>query len=806
MLKKKLVIISDKNDGRECSLGDHLHIGFRLEEFIVRPVKNAVEGPNGSFHVSPRAMELLLALARKPGYVVSRNQLKSLVWGSEQISAAVVTRCVGELRHVLGDNPESPRFIQTIPGRGYRLIPDPLALDIPVNDAGVGVPQSEAADNGSDSLFGFFTDLARRKVYRIAASYLVAAWVILQVADVILDALPLPEYSMTFVVVALAMGFPVAVILAWAFQWTPQGLMVEGRGGHLRALSAGASPGKLVYGIAVASAVGVGIGAYLLTATESTSEVQAPADESIAVLPFVNFSDDKATEYFSDGLTEEVLNVLAQLGDLQVASRTSSFYYKGKDQDIKKIAQTLNVHYVLEGSVRLAGKSMRITAQLIDGTSGFHLWSGTYDRETTDVFAVQSDIARQVARNLKVVMSSNLEEALGKQPTKNFEAYDAYLRGRDYLRRPRNEGNLQNAATQFQQALKLDPAFGLAYAGICETRLRQYEDNPDTRLFEDAEKACNRAMIRDGKSAEVSLALGQLHLLSGQSEQAMAEIDRALALKPRMVEAILARAETLAAQGLPVEAEAEFKRVIEIDPGFGQGYKLLGNFYFHNGLFQEAINNYNEVIKRIPDDWGVYSNLGSAYYLQGDLQSAAEIWLKLAAIKSSPNLFANIGSMYFYLRRFEDAVEMYAKAVELAPNSAQNWGNQGEAYRQIPDGWNKAEAAYNKAITLAEEQFAINPNDYELMVQTAVFYSGLGNFGKAFELLEKARAASSGDYYYYYQAALVYVRAGNPVKAEDALMRAVEMGYPVNLLSVDAGLDPLQGRLRFEALADDGRK
>ncbi len=212
-------------------MGDHLHIGFRLEEFIVRPVKNAVEGPNGSFHVSPRAMELLLALARKPGYVVSRNQLKGLVWGSEQISASVVTRCVGELRHVLGDNPESPRFIQTIPGRGYRLIPDPLALDIPVNDAGVGAPQSEAADNGSESLFGFFTDLARRKVYRIAASYLVAAWVILQVADVILDALPLPEYSMTFVVVALAMGFPVAVILAWAFQWTPQGLMVEGRGG-----------------------------------------------------------------------------------------------------------------------------------------------------------------------------------------------------------------------------------------------------------------------------------------------------------------------------------------------------------------------------------------------------------------------------------------------------------------------------------------------------------------------------------------------------------------------------------------------
>ena len=149
---------------------------------------------------------------------------------------------------------------------------------------------------------------------------------------------------------------------------------------------------------------------------------------------------------------------------------------------------------------------------------------------------------------------------------------------------------------------------------------------------------------------------------------------------------------------------------------------------------------------------------------------------------------------------------MYTKAAELAPHVPENWGNQGEAFRQIPDGWNSAEAAYKKGIELAEEQFAINPKYYELMVQTAVWYSGLGNFDKAFELLEKARVASTEDYYYFYQAALVYVRAGNPVKAEDSLMRAVEMGYPANTLSIDAGLDPLQGRLRFEALVDDGAR
>ena len=237
-----------------------------------------------------------------------------------------------------------------------------------------------------------------------------------------------------------------------------------------------------------------------------------------------------------------------------------------------------------------------------------------------------------------------------------------------------------------------------------------------------------------------------------------------------------------------------------------KAYKTFGNFYYHNGRFDDAIANYNEVIKRIPDDWGVYSNFASAYYMKGDLQSAAEIWLKLAEENEDPTMFANIGSMYFYLRRFEDAVGMYVKAAELTSNVPEYWGNQGEAYRQIPDGWNKAKAAYNKAIALAEEQFLINPNNYDLMTQTAVFYSGLGNFDKAFDLLAKVHAAGNVDYYYYYQAALVYVRAGNPVKAEDALMRAVEMGYPVNLLAVDAGLDPLQGRLRFESLVDESRR
>ena len=784
---------------------DHLHIGFRLNEFIVRPIRNSIDGPGGVQQVPARSMEVLLSLARKPGFVLSRRQLKEQVWGRAEVSSAVITRSVGELRHALGDSADSPRFIQTIPGRGYRLIPEPLPLTAVISETAEEAGGPASVEKQVPTLFGFLSDLAHRKVYRIAASYLVASWVLLQVADVILDALPLPAYSMTFLVVALAMGFPVAIILAWAFQWTPQGLMVESFGGRLRAASAGATPGRLVYMVAGVSAVLVGIGAYLLTSSEAVPEHPLAASESIAVLPFVNFSDSPANEYFSDGLTEEVLNVLAQLGNLQVASRTSSFYFKGKDLDIKEIARALNVRYLLEGSVRLAGDGMRITAQLIDGQNGYHLWSGTYDRKTEDVFAVQSDIARQVARNLKVVLTASLENVLEQVPTENWEAYDAYLRGRDYLRRSNSPENLNNAALQFQQATTLDPAFGLAYAGTCETRLAQYRQNSESSLFEQAEKACNRAMTRDGNSAEVVLALGKLHLLSGQYDLALEEIDRALALKPRWVDARLSRADVLLASGLPGEAEQEMKTAIEIDPGFWEAYNSLGGFYFARGRYEEAVASYQEVIKRTPDNAAAYNNMGAAHYLLGDLQGAAEIWLKSLAIMPTSAMYSNVGSMYFYLRRFNDAVGMYDKAIEMAPDQFLYWGTLGETYRQIPDAWNQAEAAYRRAFELGEAMLVINPDDVEVLSNLAPFYAGAGNFEKAYALLDAAREKKSEDYYYFYNAALVSVRAGNSVKAEDALMKAVELGYPVILLSMDAGLDPLQGRPRFEALVSGGK-
>jgi TolB-like protein/Flp pilus assembly protein TadD len=602
-------------------------------------------------------------------------------------------------------------------------------------------------------------------------------------------------------IVALAMGFPVAVVLAWVFELTPQGVQVDSAGKQRDGGGEVQKVHPVVYAVGAVSALAVGMLAYLLTSGEGRAPDDVSPQESIAVLPFVNMSDSRENEYFSDGLTEEILNVLARIGELRVASRTSAFYFKGKDVELTDIASRLSVRYVLEGSVRLSGATMRVTAQLIDGQSGFHLWSETYDRDSKDIFAVQSDIAQQVARNLKLVLSSASKSALARPPTDNYEAYDFYLRGRDYLRRPQTDDSLDNAIRMFDQAVELDPGFSLAQAGICETRLFQYRRTTAPALFEQAEKACHRALTRAGDAVEVLVALGTLHQVSGQLAEALDEFDKAIAMQPRFAAAHMGRADVLDLAGRAEEAEAAYKEAIEIDRGYWEGFMALGNFYFGNGRYAEAVEQYQEVIRRTPDNASAFSNIGAAYFLMGDFQSAAEIWLKSLEILPSMSSYANVGAMYYYLGRFEDAVRMFQKAIEIAPDRYVAWGGLGDAMIHMPGRRVEALQAYKKAAELVDQALSVNPGDAEAMSEGARYWAALGDHERAAALIEASSALDPRSYYLYYSKAQVLIARGDLALAEESLMRAVELGFQRDLLAVDASLEALKGRPRFEALA-----
>ena len=277
----------------------------------------------------------------------------------------------------------------------------------------------------------FFAELKRRNVFKVAIAYAIVAWLIAQVIAVVHNPLHLPEWFDTAVIVFLIIGFPVALLFTWAFELTPEGVQRTGKLSESTTAAAGD-----------------------ITAT-------APAEQSIAVLPFADMSPDKDQEYFSDGISEELLNSLARIPDLQVRGRTSSFYFKGRNEDLRTISEMLKVEHIIEGSVRKASDQVRITVQLINARTDTHLWSKTYDRDLKDIFAVQEDIAHSIADALEVTLGMG---KLGRMQgmTRNVAAYEDYLTGRSQIRYLDRESYLR-AIEHLERAVSLDPDFGMAW-------------------------------------------------------------------------------------------------------------------------------------------------------------------------------------------------------------------------------------------------------------------------------------------------------------------------------------------------------
>jgi TolB-like protein len=321
----------------------------------------------------------------------------------------------------------------------------------------------------------FLAELKRRNVIRVAIFYGAGAWLVLQVADVLLEILAAPEGSLRLVATLLGLGFPFALILAWVFELTPEGIKRESELDR-DAMSAAQTSRKLDIATIALLVLAIGLLAWDQYADRGTTrDASAPSvapvaadgahDLSIAVLPFVNMSTDPENEYFSEGLSEELLNVLAKIDDFRVAGRTSSFAFKEQTQDLRAIGERLGVANILEGSVRKQGDRVRVTAQLIDARSGYHLWSDTYDRRLDDIFAIQDEIATEVVKALRRTLLAADEAVISQTAKGDVEAYNHYLRGQFHVRL-RTRAGLERALEEFQQAIVVDAQYAPPYAGI----------------------------------------------------------------------------------------------------------------------------------------------------------------------------------------------------------------------------------------------------------------------------------------------------------------------------------------------------
>jgi TolB-like protein/Tfp pilus assembly protein PilF len=426
----------------------------------------------------------------------------------------------------------------------------------------------------------FLAELQRRKVFRVASAYVVAGWIVLQVATTLEGTLNLPDGFDRLVLALLAAGLPIALILAWTFDMTPEGI----RRTHGVGSGVVAAPGAtdvLLAGMVVVVIVAAIAQSFMSDPTDvaATATRKEPQDQeadgraaartadpkSIAVLPFLNLSTDKDTEYFADGLTEEILNVLAQLQDLKVISRTSSFSFKGREVPLPDIARQLGVRHILEGSVRSAGERVRITAQLIDVSTDVHLWSQTYDRNIGDLFAVQDEIATAIATALHLEL--DMTAASRDAPTGNVEAYRSFLKARELFRR-RGEHDLPESIELYKKAIKFDPNFAEAYAGLAASYTS--EGSKDARKFGEFEslavQAAKKALELKPELAQPYAVLGSIACDRLDWAAAFKNGKTAVELDPSDSTALLWLGLTQLAAGHTDEAASSLEKAARIDP------------------------------------------------------------------------------------------------------------------------------------------------------------------------------------------------------------------------------------------------
>ena len=419
-------------------------------------------------------------------------------------------------------------------------------------------------------LNNFFSELKRRNVVRVGIAYAVVSWVILQFVDIIQEMVRFPGWFPQMVLVLLIIGLPIALIFSWAYEVTPEGVKKTEEVDKSKSITHGTGQkiNKLIIGGLVLAVGFLLYDKFMLNPDQPVITEARAAQTSIAVLPFVNMSSDPEQAFFSDGITEEIINVLAKNRALKVAGRTSSFAYKGKDQDLKAIGKDLGVDYLVEGSIRKAGNTVRITAQVINVADGFHLWSETYDRELTDIFAIQDEIARAVSDALQVSFGLGEGENLVTNRTDNMAAYDLYLKAKDALKRRR----IPEALNLSKQVMAMEPDFAPAWAvyaqaeALAPVYIYNFEIVETGGAYGRAEIAAQKALTLDPNSVDALGALANVYRAHLQWSKAEGAYKKALDLDPNSPVILEDYAQFFIAVGKLKEGKPVAEKLAELEP------------------------------------------------------------------------------------------------------------------------------------------------------------------------------------------------------------------------------------------------
>ena len=513
----------------------------------------------------------------------------------------------------------------------------------------------------------FFIELKRRNVFRVAVAYLAGAWLLVEVTDTLFSIYGLPESTARIVVTLLAIGFPITLVLSWIYELTPEGLKLE-KDVDRTLPSPRTDTRRLDRAIIVLLVLALGYFAFdkfVLeparvveiveeAAQQARSEalVESYGEQSIAVLPFVNMSSDPEQEYFSDGISEELLNLLSKIPEFRVIARTSSFTFKGKDVRVPEIARQLNVAHVLEGSVRKAGNRVRITAQLIEARSDTHLWSETYDRGLDDIFAVQDEIAAAISAELKLKLSDSGQRVLAEDKEIDPEIYDAYLRGM-YLINQESMDDRKRGIEILEDVVDHDPQNALAYAGL-GYGYAMLGHSPIPQWMSPASKlASRRALELDDSLAEAHLSVGSLKLYyEWDFSAAETHFRRAIELNPSLASAYFNLSYLVDLYGYPDEALTLAEQAVRLDPLSSATLVNTGALYWVRGRYQRALDYVEKTLQIDPEN-GFAKWLEAVVYLDsGQLDKAMDV---ASTIREDPAWGFSYGLVLARLGRDEEA-------------------------------------------------------------------------------------------------------------------------------------------------------
>ncbi len=512
----------------------------------------------------------------------------------------------------------------------------------------------------------FFSELKRRNVYKVAVAYIVAGWALSQGIAQVFPVFDIPNWLIRLIVLFIIIGLPIALVLAWMFELTPQGIK--------RTETTDAMPTVLqqkkhtwIYVVVIAGLFSIGLfflGRYS-AATRQSQSPDLPA-KSIAVLPFDNLSRDPDNAYFCEGVQDEILTRLAKVADLKVISRTSTQHFKSTPDNLPQIAKQLGVAHILEGSVQKASDQVRVNVQLINALSDAHLWAETFDRKLTDIFAVESEIAKTIAETLQARLSGSEKSSIAKTPTVNPEAYELYLRAKFFTEK-RTGADIRKSIEYYDQAIAKDPNYALAYVGLADSYLllSPYGDIPPKESTPPARVALKKALELDDSLAQAHASSGLLATLELDVHRGISELERAIQLNPNYATAHHWLALPLMAIGQSDRAIAEGKRAIELDPLSLICNADLSWVYFNGHRYDEAEAQARKTLEMDSRFAVAHYYLGGAFQFKGKLTEAIAEYQKSAELNDDDQYsLAMLGQAYAREGQMDDARRVLARLSE----------------------------------------------------------------------------------------------------------------------------------------------